>query len=304
MKGRDKESSSQSKDQCCLSDYGLVMNGSVIPVPSQQLSSLLKWGEVLTDLLDYAAEQADVELNDNDVEQAAYDIATALQLVAYSRKKKLGFKEKISFRRFTRDLLHLFLQAHAGNTKAHSQIKAIEKLIYPEKHDLGFSVINELANHYRPNPSRARGYQIRHLMAWALPFVESLLLENNDPTKGQIRLRSNLPDHMRNVWGFSDIVENLKPRSTLQSLAISMYFSRLQREGFDSITKENLRRDLRNLQEWEKGNPISAVTDNMFVADRADLPVRFYSEEWKQRKTGSGGRKTTPKAEESKLPRF
>jgi hypothetical protein len=87
MKGRDKESSSQSKDQCCLPDYGLVMNGSVIPVPSQQLSILLKWGEVLTDLLDYAAEQADVELNDNDVEQAAYDIATALQLVAYSRKR-------------------------------------------------------------------------------------------------------------------------------------------------------------------------------------------------------------------------
>jgi len=261
MKGRDKESSSQSKDQCCLPDYGLVMNGSVIPVPSQQLSILLKWGEVLTDLLDYAAEQADVELNDNDVEQAAYDIATALQLVAYSRKKKLGFKEKISFRRFTRDLLHLFLQAHGGNTKAHSQIKAIEKLIYPEKHELGLSVIDEIAKHYRPNPSRARGYQIRYLMGWALPFVEPVLIENDGLTEGPIRLKSNLPEHMRKVWGFNDVVENLKTGTTLQSLAINMYCSQLQREGFDSITRESLRRDLRNLKEWEKRNPNTVATD-------------------------------------------
>jgi hypothetical protein len=82
---------------------------------------------------------------------------------------------------------------------------------------------------------------------------------------------------------------------TLKTLAIRVYLDELQRQGFEGIDERSLKRDLKEVEDWESTLPedrrnwgVLVVT---FGKPNIHLPVGEYSEGWKQRKRAKQAKK-------------
>ncbi|HEV7681218.1 MAG TPA: hypothetical protein VGO68_03775 [Pyrinomonadaceae bacterium] len=144
------------------------------------------------------------------------------------------------------------IAAAGGDEKAAEQIKAIEKLVKPEKFELPRTRISELVARYETSPHLARGWELRRLM--------SSLMEVVEPAKPDIPFTTNQPVKIKEDVSTTSLQqlakEHWKRNTTLQSLAIRIYLGHLRKAGIagadQTITDETLKRDLVLVRKWEE----------------------------------------------------
>jgi hypothetical protein len=192
------------------------------------------------------------------------------------------------------NLVDVAFRAIHGDERANDQLKAIEKLTYPEKYDLSHTKITELVENYHTPPSLARGWELRRIMDELSWVVE--------PAAGRPYLSKEVSLRSNSKRGFAEAFElagkHWKPGSTLQSLAIRCYLDLLAEQevvtGADEISGKSLERDLRKLRQWEADNPQARYIHG---ARNEEIVWRDYSDGWKDRRRARflRGKKATMK---------
>jgi hypothetical protein len=200
------------------------------------------------------------------------------------------------YHRLTEDLISglaiVIERAAEGDERAAIQLKAIEKLIKPEKFELRLDKIKELLiDRYETSPMLARGWELRRLMSGLLNVVEPVKSGRPGSINAPIRLiKCPVYWYYKSLWEVAQ--KHWKPKATLQSLAIRIYLEDLQDagvtgEGAETITTETLKRDLERARTWEQ----DATEDEKRLrghnkGEFGDSPITWFefSEGWKVRK--------------------
>ena len=229
--------------------------------------------------------------------QTAPGLIDTLEVSGHLKKGTLLEDDAFVFVAIIHDLISVLARARAGDEVAGMQIKAVEKLLEPEKYELPVTVIQELLEKHHTRPALARGWAIRSLMgrlSWGV--------EPGKPGKsvleGRVKLTSIL--HLRkertywpqySQWrsAYEVALEHWPKRGapTLKSLAIKVYLKQLQNEGFTTLSEASLENDLQELTEWDKTH---AEENSRYLGVKIfnaggeviHLPWQPYSEGWKQ----------------------
>lgn len=181
----------------------------------------------------------------------------------------LSPKEWQELSRLTLGLILVFIRARAGLEPAREQIDVLERFIFPRQYKLVHKV-KELAGRYRRSPL-ARGWELRELMCKLASVVV--------PANGNRDTSSLLKDaviistepHAKEHPLYDEAVRNWKRGSTLASLAIRIYLERetagKSEEDRDStLSERSLKRDLKEVEEWEKADPLHNLIKQSLVA--------------------------------------
>jgi hypothetical protein len=187
-------------------------------------------------------------------------------------------------------LTRLVMLAARGDERSATQIKAIEKLINPEKYELPQNKIKELVERYETSPPLARGWELRRLMSLLAFVVQPLKKDGKSSENQPIKLRDNPPDFYVHLTGLAR--KHWKPNTTLQSMAIRIYLEELQEKGItdegEAITDRSLKRDLAKVREWERNaSEDEKVRRGQYKGlSLSDDPITWYefSEGWKSRR--------------------
>jgi hypothetical protein len=202
-------------------------------------------------------------------------------------------------------LVTLVLLADVGDEKSLIQIKAIQKLVRPEKYELPLSKIREIVERYETSPPLARGWELKRLMSLLSHVAEPLNKDKPFSESQPIKIREVQPEHLVSVWELAR--KHWKPNTTLQSLAISIYLEELQEKGVtdegETITGRSLKRDLERVRDWERdtNEDEKARRGSWKGKSLSDEPITWYdfSEGWKarrvKRKESAKGGKGRPK---------
>lgn len=216
---------------------------------------------------------------------------------ALIKKKKLSRKEHGWMSRIIEGLLPILIRSFQGDENAQTQLKAIDKLIYPETYELPKTVIGELATRYHTRAPLARGWRIREIMGRLSRVVKpsrsaaksvldgSIQLQDESKCKGNTIYSQNLK---KEVPAYELAKKHWMRGVTLQNLAIRIYLEELQEQGFEGIDERTLKRDLKEVEKWEQTLPEERRNWGVLIVtpgkDNVHLPVGEYSEGWKQRK--------------------
>jgi hypothetical protein len=150
-------------------------------------------------------------------------------------------------------LAFLVMLAEFGDEKSATRIKAVEKVLSPEKYDLPHSKIEELVDRYETSPPLARGWELRRLMSQLASVVQPQKKGGAFTETQPISLIDDPPDYLAHVAELAR--RHWKQNTTLQSLAIRIYLKQLQEKGVtdagEAITDRSLKRDLARVREWE-----------------------------------------------------
>lgn len=187
-------------------------------------------------------------------------------------------------------LTTLVLFAGFGDERAATQIKAIQKLVRPEKYEMPPNKIRDIVERYETSPPLARGWELLRIMSGLSNVVEPLHKDKPYSQNQPIKLRETPRAVFVDLWNVAR--KHWKPNTTLQSLAIRIYLESLQEKGItdegEAITDRSLKRDLARVRAWERDT-------SLFEKNRrgkyeglslsAD-PITWYdfSEGWKERR--------------------
>ncbi len=194
----------------------------------------------------------------------------------------------------TERLFAIMAAASTGNEQATLWLKAIEKILHPQKFELPRTKIDEIATRYETNPQLARGWEVTALMSHLSHVVEPRDKDRSSPSDPVvIRAKSTLEGSEEIIKEIVKITRSYwKRNSTLQSLAIRMYLDYLHREGITddqaTISERTLKRDLQAVRDWEE----SATEDELltrglcagYSLSGGSMFWCLYSEGWKDRK--------------------
>lgn len=187
-------------------------------------------------------------------------------------------------------LTTLVLFAGFGDERAATQIKAIQKLVRPEKYELPPSKIRDIVERYETSPPLARGWELLRIMSGLSNVVEPLKKDKPYSQNQPIRLRETPHAVFVGLWDVAR--KHWKPNTTLQSLAIRIYLESLQEKGItdegEAITDRSLKRDLARVRAWERDTSLfeknrrGKYEGSSLSAD----PIIWYdfSEGWKERR--------------------
>jgi hypothetical protein len=182
------------------------------------------------------------------------------------------------------------------------QLKAIEKLTYPEKYALPRTAIEKLVTNYHTRPAIARAMELRAIMS-NLAWVVFPANRNNSEANKTIKLKPAPPSkHWEETYRLAK--KHWTPRNTLQTLAIRVYLAQLQGEGVlgedeRGINETSLKKDLAQAERWEASH---LALPHWQVRSLSDKPIRVFevSHEWKNRKRNrlkpSKGRRESKKS--------
>lgn len=246
---------------------------------------------VLRSMFDGVRELTGVELNDEALIQSRHDLMTVLLIGAHREKGELTEAEAVDVLNLFDKLRKLQLRAHNEDESARLRVEAIKRLVDDVAFEVATKDVEKIAGcHTRPSLARARAVQ--WLMRELERYVEPVQTDAGNNRDGAIQLCRNpsLPDEeMQRL-----ITRHLKQGSSLQSLAIDIL---LQQEGYEGKDQARLYNDLKEHERWEQSNPDRAKHGNLAIF-KSEQPAYPFSEGWRQRKPGSGGRRMRSKAEE------
>ena len=169
-------------------------------------------------------------------------------------------------------LLRVQLLAHAGDETAKQQVLAVKKLLAPATYQVPLKIIEDLAKKYNAVGPLARGWELRRLMAELAEIVVPANPQNTCVLCGPVRVSEAPP--ARGTPLYQEALERCRKRTTLQSLAISIYLDRLQKEGDFKTDERSLRRDLDKVRRWEETDRRHMEFINRPYASRR-TPVTF-----------------------------
>jgi hypothetical protein len=164
-------------------------------------------------------------------------------------------------------LYYLLEAVAAGDTGAELQLRAIEKLLQPEKYDISGTDIEKVARIDRFSPQIARALELRKLMAQLSFAVEPTNTDKPFAVTAKVKVANEARPPGLPFWDnqtrFHKPGETLidaarrhwNPKSSLQSLALGIYKEYLQGNAYtsdDDIDDSSLRRDLVALRRWEQ----------------------------------------------------
>jgi hypothetical protein len=166
------------------------------------------------------------------------------------------------------------------------QLKAIEKLTYPEKYALPRTTIEKLITNYHTRPAIARAMELRAIMS-NLAWVVFPASGNNCEVNKTIKLKTAPPSkHWEETYSLAK--KHWTPGNTLQTLAIRVYLAQLQGEGVlgadeKGINETSLKKDLAQAARWETSH---LGLPHWQVRSLSDKPIRVFevSHEWKNRR--------------------
>lgn len=195
----------------------------------------------------------------------------------------------------------LVLLAGEGDEKSATQLKAIQKLVKPEKYELPLTKIRELVERYETSPPLARGWELRQLMSRLANVVEPLKKSKSYSPNQPIKLKESPPEYWVELWELAR--KHLDRNTTLQSMAIHIYLAQLQEKGItgegEAITDRTLKRDLERVRDWERdASEDEKLRRGIYKGSSlSDDPItwREFSEGWKarrvkQRESAKGGK--------------
>src|ERR1044072_1257877 len=200
-------------------------------------------------------------------------------------------------------LFLLILAACRGDETARRQLKAIHKIASPESYETPATLIDFIVDHDFSRASMARGFALRHWFSRMSRAVvsrktnEAIITRagaaaNSSTYREAIKTVLTTRVHLRQAPLFDDdevfkIAKRYwKLGSTLQSLAITAYIDELESQGLEGASERGLKRDLREVEDWEKHLSRWAYTADIYGEDGKDIsmPVEKYTDEWKARK--------------------
>lgn len=230
--------------------------------------------------------------------QHAPGLLEVFTMAALVKKKQLSGNEEGWFGRVVEGLVPILIRSFQGDEDAKTQLKAIDKLLYPKIYELPKTVIKDLVERYHTRPALARGWRIRKLMgglsrvvkparADAANILDGAVVLDESENKGHtiysLVFKKQVPAHelakrhwMRGV--------------TLQNLAIRIYLEELQTLGFEGIDERALKRDMKEVEKWEQTLPPERRNWGILVVTKGKpnvhLPAEEYSDGWMRRKRG------------------
>jgi len=229
--------------------------------------------------------------------QNAPGLLHVFTVAAYVKKGKLSRKEEGWMDRIIEGLFPILIRAFQGDEAAETQLKAIDKLIYPDTYELPKTIIEDLAERYHTRAPLARGWRVRELMGGLSRVVKPARSEAKNILDGAVKLRDEsqckgntiyIQSLKKRVSTYETAKKHWKRGVTLQNLAIRVYLEDLQAQGFEGIDERTLKRDLKEVEKWEETLPSDQRQWGVLVVtpgkDNVHLPVGNYSEGWKQRK--------------------
>ena len=193
-------------------------------------------------------------------------------------------------------LASVVMDAAEGNDRAAIQLKAIEKLLKPEKFELPQNKIQELVDRYETSPPLARGWELRRLMSALWSVVEPIHSDRGNLINQPVRLMDS-PDlpFYAHLWALAK--KHCKTNTTLQSLAFRIYAERLQAQGISdegaTITDRTLKRDLESVRKWEQNASEEEKRRRGLYKGSSDRPMIWFgfSDGWKSRTRNRKSRK-------------
>lgn len=219
-----------------------------------------------------------------------YEFWKAPDLLAEIKEGRLqlgqlfGKYEAEEFRAILTGLIGLFIRRLAGEERARWQLNVVHKLIYPQKFEVPWTLVESLAAKYESG-HLLRGWALRRLMYELADLVELTQPELEDVTAGRVVLTPNAEQGHR----LYPLVRRFCRRgTTLQSLAIRVYLELIQGENErGAVDERSLRRDLKRLQAWEDADQMHTRLKKEYAAAcaryhwKARIPVRLYSESFR-----------------------
>jgi hypothetical protein len=191
---------------------------------------------------------------------------------------------------------------YSQDGSATDQLRALQKIVYPEKYELPFSKIKQLVSQYETSPHLARGWELRRLMSWVAPVLEPVRSDKPLAPDQPVRLtespRPQLLDRLETVK------KHLKRGSTLQSIAIGIYLEQLSEMGITDgkavITSVTLKRDLAKVREWDETHSLEekrrrGYTPGYPLGGDDKLAWCDHSDGWKTRRIKKTHKKNRPK---------
>jgi hypothetical protein len=183
-------------------------------------------------------------------------------------------------------------QAGAGDERAADQLKAIAKLIQPDKYELPSTKIKEIVDRYETRPALARGWELRKLMHFLSIAVEPVRADRPYSPDQPIRVIHKAPANVHDFTIWQTAKKHWKPNTTLQSLAIRVYLEHLSDKGITdedkTITERTLKRDLAEVRKWEETATDDEKRRRGYWSSKllsGDYITWYdYSEGWKERK--------------------
>lgn len=187
-------------------------------------------------------------------------------------------------------LTQVVIAAAFGDEKAAEQIRAIKKLVWPEKYELPRTKITELAARYETSPHLARGWELRRLMSSLMTVVEPAKSDTPFTANQPVKLKEDTPDSHSLLQQLAE--EHWKRNTTLQSLAIRIYLDHLREAGIASadqtITDQTLKRDLVLVRKWEETHTDEEKYNRGHHSgyELSDGPITWceFSDGWKTRR--------------------
>lgn len=228
--------------------------------------------------------------------QHAPDLVPIFTIAAMIKNGKLDDEADGWMGRFTNGLLEILIRAHNSDELAKNQIKAIDKLIYPDTYELPRTVIEKLAKQYHTKAPLARGWRLREIignLSWVVEPVRkgasvlagAILVRDKEKTSSH---RIYIQSEKRERPAYDVAKKHWTRGVTLKTLAIRVYLEDLQQQGFEGIDERMLKRDLKEAESWEETLPKDQRDWGVVVVSPGrppeHLPVGKYSEGWKQRK--------------------
>jgi len=229
--------------------------------------------------------------------QTAPGLTETLMAAGYLKKGKLAEEDGWVINSILDDLISTLAEARSGDEFAKKQIRAIEKILEPEKYDLPVTALDELIEKHHTRAPLARGWALRSLMGKLSNAVEPSQ-PGKSVLEGTVRLTSaKRAKDETTYWreygewrsAYDVALEHWPKRGapTLKSLAIKVYLRVLWNEGFTNISEGRLEKDLRELEEWDKTH---AEENKRYLGVRIHnagepnifLPWQEYSEGWKK----------------------
>ncbi len=198
----------------------------------------------------------------------------------------LGPAEVEECRALLSGLIGLFVLRHYGGERPGWQLNVVHKFIFPQKFEVPWTVVESLAKKYESGHLH-RGWELRRLMYELADLVVPARPDLGDVTASAV---SVLPDADPSHRLYSRVRQFCKRRTTLKSLAVSVYLELIQGENRGEnkegeINEHSLRRDLRRLKAWEDADPVHTRLKNEYAAAghhwKARIPVRLYSESFR-----------------------
>jgi hypothetical protein len=194
---------------------------------------------------------------------------------------------------FADRLLTLAKMAREGDTMAQLQLKAVEKILYPDTYHLPVKAIKSLVESHHTPAALARGWALRDIMRRIAAVLEPANPTAKNILDGAVVVSRNAG--VEDDFVYPTVLKHWKSGVTLASLAIRIYLEQLNDEGIESIDEATLRTSLRAVADWDathRRDWWAAVKE-----DEADpplwrlVPSEDYSNEWKERlKKRNGGR--------------